>query len=166
MADGRHSKRLAVDTNVLLDIAAGYAFAVRFKREFQDRNYAIYFTPSVAAELDYLSRKGNDEQIERASIALDNLISWGFTVIPLTDVQKRYKENFMELMRQRRILPDGEENDARILAETSIAEIPMLVTSDKGMLEADKIALSLAFEDAGLSQVHPVHPSKLTRALR
>ncbi len=71
----------------------------------------------------------------------------------------------MAFVEDRKILPEGEVNDARILA-TAIAEIPMLVTSDAGILEADQIALSLAFEDACLRVVHPVHPAKLTRALR
>ena len=71
----------------------------------------------------------------------------------------------MGFVKDRRILPAGEVNDARILADTAIAHIPMIVTSDKGLLEADQIALSLAFEDAGLPVVHPVHPAKLTRAL-
>ena len=72
----------------------------------------------------------------------------------------------MGFVEHRGILPNGEVNDARILADTAIAEIPMLVTSDVGILEADQIALSLAFEDAGLSVVHPVHPARLTRGLR
>ena len=82
MADGLHSKRLALDTNILLDLAAGYEFALRFRAEFQARNYALLFT------------------------------------------------------------------------------------SDAGILEADQIALALAFGDAGLPIAHPVHPAKLTRALR
>jgi len=66
----------------------------------------------------------------------------------------------------RGILPTGEINDARILADTAIAEIPMLVTIDNDILQAGQIALSLPFEDAGLPLVHPFHPARLTRSLR
>jgi predicted nucleic acid-binding protein len=166
MADGLHSKRLALDTNVLLDLAAGHEFALRFKREFQAREIALYCPPGVAAELDHLSVHGTAAQRERSGIALDRLIEWGITPIVLTDVQKRSRKNFMSFVEDRKILPEGEVNDARILADTAIAEIPMLVTSDAGILEADQVALSLAFEDASLRVVHPVHPAKLTRALR
>lgn len=166
MADGLQRKRLALDTNVLLDMAAGYEFALRFKRTFQARKFALYYTPGVAAELHHLSVSGTAEQRERAGTALDHLIEWGITPIILTDVQKRYRKNFMGFVEHRGILPKGEINDARILADTAIAEIPMLVTSDAGILEADQIALSLAFEDAGLPVVHPVHPARLTRSLR
>ena len=166
MPDGLHSKRLALDTNVLLDIAAGHDFALRFKKAFQARKFALCYPPGVAAELAHLSDRGNPEQRERAGIALDHLILWGLTPIILTDVEKRYRKNFMGFVEDRRILPAGEVSDARILADTAIAQIPMLVTSDAGILHADQIALSLAFEDAGLPVVHPVHPAKLTRALR
>ena len=166
MADGLHSKRLALDTNVLLDIAAGYEFALRFKTEFQARKFALYYTPGVAAELFHLSVNGNAEQRERSAAALDHLILWGITPIILTDVEKRYRKNFMGFVEDRQVLPKGEVNDARILADTAIAHIPMLVTSDRGILDADQIELSLAFEDAGLPVVHPVHPARLTRSLR
>ena len=166
MPDGLQRKRLALDTNVLLDIAAGYEFALRFKTEFQARKFALYCPPGVAAELLHLSIHGNVGQRERAATALDRLVLWRITPIVLTDVEKRYRKNFMAFVEDRKILPKGEVNDARILADTAIAQIPMLVTGDRGILEADQIALSLAFEDAGLPVVHPVHPARLTRSLR
>ena len=51
MADGLHSKRLSLDTNVLLDLAAGHQFAVDFKEEFQRRKYALQVVPGVMAEV-------------------------------------------------------------------------------------------------------------------
>ena len=166
MPDGLHSKRLGLDTNVLLDIAAGYEFALHFKTAFQSRKFALYYAPGVAAELLHLSANGNEEQRERSATALDHLVRWRITPIVLTDAEKRYRKNFMGFVEDRQILPKGEVNDARILADTAIAQIPMLVTSDRGILDADQIALSLAFEDAGLPVVHPVHPARLTRSLR
>ena len=59
-----------------------------------------------------------------------------------------------------------EQNDGKILAQTSLAEIPLLVTSDKHLLNIDEDALLLAFNEADLSQVHPVHPKRLLRVLR
>jgi hypothetical protein len=54
-----------------------------------------------------------------------------------------------------------EVNDARILADCGIAEIPLLVTSDPHILDADPNALSLAFQDAGLSKVSAADPARL-----
>ena len=48
----------------------------------------------------------------------------------------------------------------------SLAEIPLLVTSDKHLLNIDEDALLLAFNEADLSPVHPVHPKRLLRVLR
>jgi len=62
--------------------------------------------------------------------------------------------------------PDDEVNDGLILAETSLAGIPLLVTSDKHLLDVDEDALRLAFNEADLAPVHPVHPKSLLRALR
>lgn len=165
MVDGLHSKRLSLDTNVLLDLAAGYRFAVDFKKEFQRRNYALQVVPGVMAELSALAFKGNDDQRDRASVALDNLLGWGITPVVLTDVEKTYRKNFIAYVEARKILPRNEINDARILADSGIAQLPMLVTSDKGLLNADQVALSLAFEDAGLCAVTPAHPEKLYKAL-
>jgi len=47
-----------------------------------------------------------------------------------------------------------------------VAEIPLLVTSDKHLLNIDEDALLLAFNDADLSPVHPSHPRRLLKALR
>lgn len=103
MPEGLHSKRLALDTNVLLDMAAGYEFALRFKKEFQARKFALYYPPGVAAELAHLSLEGNAEQRARAGIALDHLILWGLTPIILTDIEKGYRKNFMGFVEDRRL---------------------------------------------------------------
>ena len=64
------------------------------------------------------------------------------------------------------LIPETEQNDGKILAQTSLAGIPMLVTSDKHLLNIDENALLLAFNEADLAPVHPVHPKNLLRALR
>jgi hypothetical protein len=51
-------------------------------------------------------------------------------------------------------------------AEASLAEIPLLVTSDEHLLTIDEDALRMAFGEADLSLVHPVHPKRLLRVLR
>ncbi len=69
------------------------------------------------------------------------------------------------LFRQR-LIPQDEFNDGLILAETSIEQIPFLVSSDKHLLDIDVDALLLAFNEADLMPVHPVQPKRLLRALR
>ena len=64
------------------------------------------------------------------------------------------------------LLPQDEWNDGRILAETSLVEIPLLVTSDEHLLDIDADQLLLAFQEANLLPVRAVHPKRLLRALR
>jgi hypothetical protein len=64
------------------------------------------------------------------------------------------------------LIPETEQNDGKILAQTSLAKIPLLVTSDKHLLDVDEYALLLAFNDADLLPVHPSHPKRLLKALR
>lgn len=49
----------------------------------------------------------------------------------------------------------AEFHDAVLLGETALAGIPLLVTSDKHLLNADAEALALAFQDAPVQSAHP-----------
>ena len=44
-------KSLALDTNLLLDLAGERDFAHEFKEEFSSRGYALLVPPTVVAEL-------------------------------------------------------------------------------------------------------------------
>jgi predicted nucleic acid-binding protein len=59
-----------------------------------------------------------------------------------------------------------ELNDGKILAQASLAQIPLLVTSDKHLLDIREDELLLAFSDADLPPVHPAHPKRLMKAVR
>ncbi len=52
-------------------------------------------------------------------------------------------------------------NDGIILAETALAEISILVTRDKHLLDIDETSLAVAFNEADLIPVKPVHPKRL-----
>ena len=63
-------------------------------------------------------------------------------------------------------IPDTEQNDGKMLAQTSLAKIPLLVTSDKHLLDLEEESLLLCFNDADLAPVHPAHPKRLLKALK
>jgi len=65
-----------------------------------------------------------------------------------------------------RLLPDTELNDGKILAQTSLMAIPLLVTSDRHLLDIAEEALLLAFNESDLFPVRPAHPKALLKALR
>jgi hypothetical protein len=116
------------------------------------------------AELNALTFDEDEETKARAALTLVSLVLWDVAPIHLTDVEKSHRTNFMNFVEDREVLPRGETNDARILAETAIANIPMLVTSDTDILDADPVELGRAFDDAGLLSVRVASPRALWRA--
>ena len=167
MADGFQQKRLAVDSNILLDLAGQNPFAEQFRKAFLAKGYSLEAPPTVILELTHFFENGDPRERKFAEIALTSMLSkWKIFPISLSNVQRAYTQNFVKFVHADRVIPERENNDAEILAETSLAGIPVLVTSDNALLDADPVGLALAFEKAGLAPVTPAHPSRLTRALR
>jgi len=121
----------------------------------------------VVLELTNFFKKGDARERELARIALSSMLTkWKISPISLSSVQRAYTQNFVKFVQADKIIPPRENNDAEILAETSLAGIPVLVTCDSTLLDADPVGLALAFEKAGLVPVVPAHPKRLTRAIR
>lgn len=159
-------KQLALDANLLLDLAEEQDFAHDFREEFQSRGYEFLLPPTAAIELNILSLQGGEPQRSLALRALQELRAWKCLPFSLSDTSLAIAEQFRWRLSELQLIPDEEWGDGLILAETSLAHIPMLVTSDKHLLEIDEDALTLAFNAADLSPVHPVHPRRLLKALR
>lgn len=161
------AKELALDTNLVLDLAEEADFAHTFKETFQERGYSLRVPPTAALELhENLVYSPTARQRELSRIALQNLRAWGLRVIDLSELEQPLAEQFGRKLSERGLLPAEELHDGTILAETSLANITVLVTSDKHLLDIDEEALLLAFNDAHLLPAHPVHPKRLLRALR
>src|SRR5205823_5795711 len=159
-------KQLALDTNLLMNLADDQGFAHNFREDFQRAGYALRFSPTVVAELVAAELDGDKRERELAKIALENVVRWQIRPFDLTSLEQGIAEQFARRMLRAELLPAEECNDALILAEASTADIPLLVTSDKHLLDIDEEALLLLFKAADLPPVHPVHPVRLLRALR
>ena len=154
-------------SNLVLDLAEGADFAHGFKQLFQERGYALRLPPTAALELNENRLHAHEpRKRELSRIALLTLRKWGLRPFELSPLQHSIAEQFATKLAARRLLPPEEFNDAAILAETSMAQIALLVTSDKHLLDIDEDALLLMFNEADLSPVRPVHPKRLLRALR
>ena len=92
--------------------------------------------------------------------------------LPLRNHPRRFlrlvllPSQFRRRLSELKLIPDEEWDDGLILAETSLADIPMLVTSDRHLLDIDEDALLMAFNEADLPPVRPAHPKRLVKALR
>jgi predicted nucleic acid-binding protein len=159
-------KSLALDTNLLLDLAGEKDFAHEFKEEFYRRNYSLFVPPTVVAELAFFASLKDAPQHEIANAALEKIGVWKCQPFTLSSTQLAIAIRFATRLMDSSLIPETEQNDGKILAQTSLAGIPMLVTSDKHLLNIDENALLLAFNEADLAPVHPVHPKNLLRALR
>ncbi|MBM3841508.1 MAG: type II toxin-antitoxin system VapC family toxin [Verrucomicrobia bacterium] len=158
-------RRLALDTNLLLDLAAGENFALEFREVFQGRGYALFVPPTVGVELLW-KQKYDPAKRQLAQHALLRMREWGIRTIELSDMKSALAEQFARRLLLNQLLPEGEFNDGMILGETAQSGIALLVTSDRHLLSIEEEALLLAFQDAGLSPVRAAHPKRLVRALR
>lgn len=163
---GSPKGQLSLDTNLPLDLAKAQDFAHEFREEFQRRGYVLRLPPTVLAELEYLILYGSEENRRLALLASGNLETWRLTPFDLPEIHHLVAEQFARRLQHQRLIPEDEFNDGLILAETSLASIPLLVTSDKHLLDIDEDALALACDEADLPAVQPVHPKALLRALR
>lgn len=159
-------KSLALDTNLLLDLAEAKDFAHDFREEFAARGYSFLTPPTVLAELEALANSGRAPQSRFADTALEKLRDWNCAPFALSTTNLAISFRFAERLLSQGLIPEAERNDGKILAQTSLAQIPLLVTSDAHLLDIDEDALLLAFNEADLLPVHPVHPRRLLRALR
>jgi hypothetical protein len=164
MAPPAKPKPLALDSNLPLDLAAGLDAAHAFREEFQERGYALIVPPTVVTELA-LKAEGNDAKAALAMKALQSLREWGIQPYDLKSVGHGISEEFARRLISRRLLPGDEFNDGVILGETSLAGIPVLVTSDHHLLDIPPEPLQLEFSAADLPAVTVAHPKLLLRAL-
>jgi hypothetical protein len=92
--------------------------------------------------------------------------NWGLLPFDLISCGHAITEQFAQKLIKKGYLPEGEFNDGLILAETALACIPILVTSDNHLLDIDNTILRVQFEDSDLFPVFACRPGALLRALK
>lgn len=86
--------------------------------------------------------------------------------IDLADTAQAVADQFARRPLHRRLLPETECNDALILAETSLANVPLLTSSDHHLLDIDEASLLIVFNAADLLPVRVMHPQRWLKARR
>jgi hypothetical protein len=165
--EAKPKRQFALDTNFLLNMAAGADFALEFKEVFQGKGYALRLPPTAMVEVYAIHVQADaPHKRELAGKALFKLREWRVVPYVLPPVQRAIAKCFASSLMLRRLIPEAEFNDGLILAETALEGIPLLVSSDKHLLDIDESDLALAFDEADLPLVMPVHPKRLLRAVR
>lgn len=163
--EARSKKPLALDTNVLLDLADGSEVAHDFREVFQRKGYALVAPPTAMFELALHRASGDLRRQRLAELALSQLAAWRIVPLPLSDVEAIIAEQFAARLIELGLLPDEEFSDGLILAEAALARVPVVVTSDKHLLDIEPEVLRAALDAADLEHVNVVHPHKLLRAV-
>jgi hypothetical protein len=159
MAMRARPRLLALDTNFVLDLAREADFAHEFREVFAGKGYALRLPPTAVAEVhEQLVAGRTSEEKELAQTAFLNLRRWGIQPIDLSDPELAIAAQFARRVLLKGLLPPEELNDALILSETSTAHVPILVTSDKHLLQIDDDALFVLCSEADLPPVNAAHP--------
>jgi len=93
-------------------------------------------------------------------------VSWRCQPSALSATEPAIAQRFAVRLIDLGLISETEQNDGKILAQAALAQIPLLTTPDKHLLDMDENALWLAFNDADLTPVHPAHPRRLLKAIR
>ena len=118
-------KPLALDANLLLDLAEQKDFAHDFREEFADRGYSFLVPPTVLAELEFLASMGQAPQSDFANTALAKLGNWQCEPFVLSATGLAIAHRFGERLIDLRLIPETERNEGKILAQTSLVQIPL-----------------------------------------
>ncbi|MBI2949378.1 MAG: hypothetical protein HYY23_17185 [Verrucomicrobia bacterium] len=151
---------------MLLDLAEEKDFAHEFRETFEAAGYALRLTPTVLNEMVSARLEGDRRERTLATKAMHRIPQWRIVPFELNSIEEIMAEQFADRILRLNLLPPEEWNDAQILAETSVAGIPLLVTSDQHLLGIEEDALLLAFQDAELPSARVASPKRLLRALR
>ena len=167
MANRPLPKELALDSNLLFDLAAGEDFALSLLEVCQERRLIFRVPPTVVQELAYKTANIHEEPRKRtlARKALQGMRGWGITPFDLKSVGHGITEEFAKCLIHRQLLPPEEMNDGLILAEVALAGIPALVTSDKHLLNISETDLRAVLDERDLERLEICHPRRLGKLL-
>jgi hypothetical protein len=99
-------KSLALDANLLLDLAEGNDFAHDFREEFCNRGYSLLVPPTVLAELEVLVISGRSPQCHFANNALEELAAWDCQPFALSATKLAIAHHFAERLLGLRLIPE------------------------------------------------------------
>jgi len=139
--------RLAVDTNVLLDLAGEVeavldAFAVLDQR-LPDSDTLV--VPSVLDELAFLCDSGDTERARHSALLALRLVREQERFRPLLELAcpQSLVVEVARALRLRGLLPENEIHDSLILAEAALLDCGLLLTSDEHLRGVDHEHLTL-----------------------
>lgn len=155
-------QKFALDTNILIDLGEEKDFAHALLRAYKDKGLGV--PPTVVQELTHIALYESAPVSQYALNALSKMREWEIYPYDLKAVGHGIAEEDAHKLMSSGLVPDDEFHDGLILIETALACIPVLVTSDKHLLQINPPALAQALIDLDLNPVQIAHPKQLLRA--
>lgn len=164
----RKSPLVAVDTNVLLDLAAEEEAcwdcmdAMKGRRELP----RLVVLPTVLQELAHLVDNGETADVQDLALtSLQSLLSWGFEPFDLQPVGHGIVERIGDEIRSRGLIHERERNDSFIIAEAALCDCDILISSDSQVYGIDQRDLHALLNDFHVKPVAILWPKQVVRVL-
>lgn len=159
--------QLALDTNVLFDLADGKDFAGTVLEVLKEEKATVKVSPTVMMELEYeIIHPASPQKGKRAERAIHCIHSWDITPFRLAPIQLDIAVEFSKSLQYARVLTDGEFNDGRILAEVALCPLEFLLTSDTHLLSINREKLKVLFTERELPVVEVISARNLYSRLK
>ncbi|HEX4084372.1 MAG TPA: type II toxin-antitoxin system VapC family toxin [Chthoniobacteraceae bacterium] len=158
---------IAVDTNVLLDLASNVEAVVDAIATIRKRIKAARFIvpPTVLHEVADNALRG--ETAKKRAIAESVFPSlravWKFEPVNLVPVEHGIVERIADTLRHRDLLPVAERNDSLVLAEAALLDCRVLITSDAHLRGIDFQSLTLLLQGFDVTAPVIATPREIVR---
>lgn len=163
---GKTPSSVALDSNVLLDLAAKEEFALAGLEVLKEQDAELFIPPTVFIELEFEIRHGQSPQkVARATRAMENIPAWRMKVMRLDPHKMGIAHEFSKAIRTAQLLPHEECNDGDILGEATQQPVEFLLTSDKHLLRIDRDQLHALYRAKDLPKVEIVSPWRFFTAM-
>jgi rRNA-processing protein FCF1 len=138
---------IALDTNVLLDLAKGDNTVIDCVETIRSRlkQCAFIVLPTVIQELVDISDGGGDEG-KLATKAILNVLPWGFQPMHCVPVGNGIVEEIGRKLRRAGLIPAEEIHDSCIVAEAALADATILISSDRHVRDLDATQLKIELD--------------------
>ena len=158
---------IAVDTNVLIDLADGDEIVIdcfsTIRRKFP--NAPIIVPPTVIAELADIATDGDSESEKESALSALRKIrgEWGFNPINCVPVGHGIVEETARKIRAAGLIPNEEIHDSFIIAESALANVTLLLSSDGHMKDINQPALGELLDRCDVGKLIIFSPAKIVK---
>ena len=166
MADQPPPNSLSLDTNLFVDLGGQMEYALAFLEIVREHKAPLYVAPTVLRELAALAIRGDDAEKQAALQALRSLGRWAVTGLQPQPSHNELTRQIASRILELELLPRAEHNDSRIVAETSLAGIPYLVSNDNWVNGIDQPRLNRLLAAADFNPITVISPRRFLTLLR